>query len=77
MDYAINVVCGACKGEQSMVCKGMPRAQVVLLAGLLDGSAYPYPPGPEASIGRCGVCRGELAATVRDIADTLPPEAAP
>lgn len=39
------------------------------LAGLLDGSSrfYIHPPGDLSPIGKCGICHGQLTATVEEV----------
>lgn len=44
----------------------LPREYVLGMAGLLDGTSplYVYPPGSESLIGKCGICRAQIRATV-------------
>ena len=48
--------CGTCGGEQRVFLPDHPRAEAEMFAGLLDGSAFRPPPGPEYLSNRCGRC---------------------
>lgn len=59
-----------CKAGHSQVItySGMSREFVELAAKLTDGSSplYVHPPGPESSIGKCGICGAQLTSRVLD-----------
>lgn len=54
--------------QQYIEFKGLAREQAEFTAKLMDGSsaAYKFPPGPESSIGKCGICNAQLTSRVLD-----------
>ncbi len=46
----------------------MPAEQALFTARLMDGTspAYKFPPGPESTIGKCGICGKQISSRVLD-----------
>lgn len=46
--------------------QGMTRHFAEQVAGLCDGTSpmYVFPPGPESTIGKCGICGAQLSSKV-------------
>lgn len=68
--------------QQVITYTGMQREFAESVAKLMDGSSplYVFPPGPESSIGKCGICGAQLTSRVLDEStgdkdnSTQPPE---
>jgi hypothetical protein len=58
--------------EQIIRFRNVDRTFAERLAGILDGTSplYIYPPGPESTIAKCGLCLDNITATVED--DSMP-----
>lgn len=54
--------------QQIITYTGMQREFAESVAKLTDGSSplYKFPPGPESSIGKCGICGAQLTSRVID-----------
>lgn len=66
--WAIDIECQRCERRQSIEHHGqVTRETVMCLAAIIDGTAFPSPPGPESPLCKCGICSGELRTRVRDL----------
>jgi hypothetical protein len=67
--FEVDVRCVRCEREQTIRWWGdqVLKEEVVMHAGLIDGSMFSPPPGPESPLCKCGICGGELLAVVRDV----------
>lgn len=54
--------------KQVITYTGMSREFAESCAKLTDGTSplYVHPPGPESSIGKCGICGAQLSSRVLD-----------
>lgn len=61
----IEVVCDN-QHKQQIKYVGVSREFAEMQCGLLDGTSpmYLFPPGPESSIGKCGICGAKITAKV-------------
>lgn len=64
----MTVTCQDCKGSQTISIEGMSLEMAKDYAAILDGSSdfFVYSPRGDANslIGKCGVCKGQIDATV-------------
>jgi hypothetical protein len=50
--------------EDRVRYRGEQEPVVRFWAGLMDGSSYPVPPGPDSPLCKCGLCGAQLRADV-------------
>lgn len=56
VDRGIRATCSGCQLVQTLYCPDHGELEAGVLAGLMDGSFFATPPGPESSVGKCGAC---------------------